>query len=410
MNIDFFQSHTISFILSWIFSIPILIGLLAALISMLFEKQEGVPRLFLLWILLCIIVLSPARYMLLQYFVATVYPFQSISALFSSFYLIIIIPIVYSILYAIGLGLPLFAAIAVAIGFKNAFSKVRLFVGAVTAPFIFLLGSFLFYAILPYAAYSTHMLKARDLIRATNGPAEFVYKYVVEKFTPQQFPQFAHNVGLANLSSKERLRAHVAAVYLGNKQFSYYVHKAYPKYAESQKRSNRSGNLTEVPQKWPKLTKEEQTELNAVAAKMMREPLEKQDLERVRRIHKSYTKRTGRPITKHEVKLMTQATETLCQYNYEIGGCLLQSIDTKKPYISDELKRLRGKMEDLGYARKSKLDADFRQIVSAANNEVWTDEFGKQFYPLKREDVLKGIDKAKMVNENFKKWSEALLN
>ena len=93
--------------------------------------------------------------------------------------------------------------------------------------------------------------------------------------------------------------------------------------------------------------------------------LEKQDLERVRRIHKSYTKRTGRPITKHEVKLMTQATETLCQYNYEIGGCLLQSIDTKKPYISDELKRLRGKMEDLGYARKSKLDADFRQIVSA---------------------------------------------
>ena len=142
----------------------------------------------------------------------------------------------------------------------------------------------------------------------------------------------------------------------------------------------------------------------------MREPLEKQDLERVRRIHISYTKRTGRPITKYEVKLMTQAIETLSQYNYEIGECLLKSIDTKKPYISDKLKRFRGKMENLGYARKSKLDADFRQIVSVANNEVWTDEFGKQFYPLKREDVLKGIEKAKMVNENFNKYIEALLN
>lgn len=410
MNIDFFESHTISFILSWIFSIPILIGLLAILIGVPFEKQKDVPRLFLLWILLCIIVLSPARYMLLQYLMATAYPFQSISALFSSFYLIIIIPIVYSILYAIGLGLPLFAVFTVAVGFKNTFSKVRLFIGFVTAPFIFLLGSFLFYPILPYAAYSTHMLKARDLIRATNGPAEFVYKYVVENFTPLQFPQFVHNIGLANLSSKERLRAHVAAVYLGKKQFSYYIHTAYPKYAESQKRNNTIGNLIEAPQKWPKLTKEEQTEISAVAAKMMREPLEKKDLERVRRVYKGYTKRTGRPITKYEAKLMTQATETLGQYNYEISRCLLQSINTKKPYISDDLKRLRGKMEDLGYARKSKLDADFRQIVSAANNEVWIDEFGKKYNPLKLEDVLKKIDRAKMVNDNFKKFTEAINN
>jgi hypothetical protein len=81
--------------------------------------------------------------------------------------------------------------------------------------------------------------------------------------------------------------------------------------------------------------------------------------------------------------------------------CLLESIDTKKPYIFDDLKGLRKKMENLGYASKSKLDADFRKIVCAANNEVWTDESGKKFYPLKREEVLKGIEKMKMVNDNI---------
>jgi hypothetical protein len=143
---------------------------------------------------------------------------------------------------------------------------------------------------------------------------------------------------------------------------------------------------------------------------MMREPIEEEDLERVRSINKSYTKRTGRQMTEQEVMLMTLAIETLCQYNLEIGRCLLQSINTKKPFISDELKRLRGKMEDLGYARKSKLDADFRKIVSAAYNEVWADESGKKFYPLKREDVLKGIDETKMVNDNINKYIRALTN
>ena len=152
------------------------------------------------------------------------------------------------------------------------------------------------------------------------------------------------------------------------------------------------------------MSQEKQAELNAVSEKMMREPLEEEDLERVRRVNKNYTKRIGRQMTEQEVMITTQAIETISQYKLEFGRCLLQSIDTKKPLISDDLKRLRGKMEDLGYARKSKLDADFRQIVSAANNEVWTDESGKKFDPLKREDVLKWRNNLKMVNNNINKY------
>jgi len=407
MSTDYFQSHTISLILSWIFSIPIVISAIVGPVSMLLEKEEGISRLLLIWTGLCIIVLSPFRYMVLQLFMATAYPFQSLHAFFTLLLLVIYIPIVFSILYAIGLGLPFLGMAAIA-GFKSTMSRTRWLFVALASPFLFFFGSYLFHLALPYAAYSTYWLNAKDVIQATNGPAEYVYKYVVEQGTPLQFPLFATNMGLENLTSKERFRAHVAAVYLGKEEFYYYIYKAYPEYAESRKRKNKSDNLIEAPQEWPELTQEEQAELNAVSEKMMREPLEEEDLERVRRVNKNYTKRTGRQMTEQEVMITTQAIETISQYKLEFGRCLLQSIDTKKPLISDDLKRLRGKMEDLGYARKSKLDADFRQIVSAANNEVWTDESGKKFDPLKREDVLKWLNNLKMVNNNINKYIRAL--
>jgi len=409
MSADNFQSHIISLILSWVFSVPIIIGLVGYLVSLLLEKEVGVPRLLLIWLGLCIIVLSPFRYMVLQVLMATVYPFQSLHAFFTLFLLALYIPIVFSLLYAIGLGLP-FLGFAAITGFKTTVSRTRYFFAAVASPFLFLFGSYLFYLALPYAAYSTHWLDAKDVIRATNGPPAYFYKYAVEPATPEILPKFALNLGLENLTSKERLRAHVAGVYMGGKEFAYYLHKAYPKYADTQERSNGSDNLTKKPEEWPELTEEEQTELNAVAAKMVREPLEKEDLERVRRVNESYTKRTGRRMTEQEVMFAMQAFEILGQYKLELGRCLLQSFDTKKPYLSQELKRLRGEMENLGYARKSKLDGDFRRIISVANNEVWTDEYGKKYYPLNREDILRGVEEIKVLNDNINKYVGALTN
>ena len=65
-------------------------------------------------------------------------------------------------------------------------------------------------------------------ISATNGPSEYLYRYVVEQMTHIQFPGYVHEIGFNNLSPKERLRAHVAALYLGEKEFSFFVYKSYP--------------------------------------------------------------------------------------------------------------------------------------------------------------------------------------
>jgi len=71
-------------------------------------------------------------------------------------------------------------------------------------------------------------LKAKDIIGATNGPAEYYYEYIAERFTPLSLPGFTDRIGLQNMSSKEVLRAHVAAIYLSNEQLVYYFSKAYP--------------------------------------------------------------------------------------------------------------------------------------------------------------------------------------
>lgn len=229
MNDNLFQSHIISSILTWVFSIPLITGLIAASIGFLFEKQKGISRIFTIWLVICLIFLSPLRYIILQLFIATAFPFQELSSFLSTFLLAIYIPIVFGILYAIGLGVP-FLLIALIAGMKDPVSKIRLFLAGIGAPVIFLTCSFLYYTILPYAAYSTHWLNPTGLVKATNGPAEYVYKYIVEPFTPLEFPHYVNDIGFDKLSSKERLRAHVASMYLSHKKFSYYVYKSYPEY------------------------------------------------------------------------------------------------------------------------------------------------------------------------------------
>ena len=89
---------------------------------------------------------------------------------------------------------------------------------------------------MPYAAYSTHWVEPKALIRSTNGPPYYFYRYAVEQFTPLQFSGFAYDIGLENLDTKERFRAHVAAVYLGKNKHWFYVSKAHPEYFERMKK------------------------------------------------------------------------------------------------------------------------------------------------------------------------------
>jgi hypothetical protein len=172
------------------------------------------------------------------------------------------------------------------------------------------------------------------------------------------------------------------------------------------KSKSKPDTLREVTQKWPELTAEELSEISAVIGKALQEPLKDKDLERIKRVNKSYMKRVGRSMTRQESELFTQLIEITYQYNYELGRCLLHSIDSKQPFISDDLERLRAIMESLGFARKSKLDADFRKITSAAKGDVWTDEFGQQYHPLTREDALARLEEMQVMKDNFEKLSE----
>jgi hypothetical protein len=159
--------------------------------------------------------------------VAIAYPLQSFRALITTIILALYIPIVFGIMYAIGFALPIIGAFAI-MGFKDTTSKIRLWLSALAAPIIFFIAGYLFFLVLPYAAYSTHWLNARDVIRATNGPSQYFYTYVVEPFGFITFPRYVEEMGFYNLSSKERLRSHVAIIYLGKKQFTFFVYKSYP--------------------------------------------------------------------------------------------------------------------------------------------------------------------------------------
>ena len=108
---------------------------------------------------------------------------------------------------------------------------------------------------MPYAAYSTHWVEPKALIRSTNGPPYYFYRYAVEQFTPLQFSGFAYDIGLENLDTKERFRAHLAAVYLGKKQYWLYVSKAHPEYFERMKKQQLNSSSdeaiwTEEKQQW----------------------------------------------------------------------------------------------------------------------------------------------------------------
>jgi len=340
--------------------------------------------------------------------VASAYPFQSLSAFLSMFYLMLLIPIVFSILYGIGLGLPLLGTVFLASGFKEIPSKVRLLLGSLAAPFILFLGTFLFFSVLQYAGYSTHMLKARDLIRATNGPAEYFFKYVAEFGTPLQFPKFVYDIGLENLTYKERLRAHVATIYMGDDEIYYYVTNEYPKYTKARVKYEELKETGQSPGRWPELTEEESLDLDFIRKTMMEEPLDDDDLKRLSEINKNYEKRVGRSISGEEVLLATQFIKLIVEYRGELASCLLKSLETKKPFISEKLKKLNSEMRHLGMDSKAELDSDFRAIRAAGTGEIWTDENGQKRYPATREDILKEIKKNEMVNDNIKKFYNTL--
>lgn len=223
MTPDVFNSSVISSILSWLLCIPIMIGIAGWLLTS-FQKHDGIPRAFSIWLVVCLLIFSPIRYLLFLVAAATCYIVQSFPAFFTMFVLAFYVPIVFGLLYAIGVGLPMLSLTPI-LGKSERLTFRRGLAASVVLPVVCLIGSFFFHLALPYAGWTVHWLNARDVIRATNGPTAFVYRYFASIGTPTALPRYFERTPQ---KAEDLLRCHVAAVYLGDRQISYFVAHQYP--------------------------------------------------------------------------------------------------------------------------------------------------------------------------------------
>lgn len=223
MTPEVFDSNIVSTVLSWLLCIPILVGILEWLFKV-FDKHEGIPRAFSIWLSICLIVFSPIRYLLFLVAAATCYMCQSFHAFFTVFVLAAYVPIIFGLLYFLGVGLPMLSMVPI-LGKSERLTFGRGLAASVALPVICLVGSLLFDLALPYAGWTLHWLRARDVIRATNGPAAIVYRYVASVGTPTSLPRFFDRTPQ---TPKDLLRCHVAGTYLGDNELGYFVAHQYP--------------------------------------------------------------------------------------------------------------------------------------------------------------------------------------
>src|SRR5207247_6677133 len=139
----------------------------------------------------------------------------------SSFSLVFYVPIVFGLLFLIGVGLPLYLTLRIPFGNLTSpkTTIIRLILGSVIAPLNAVGGYYVFLWLLPYAALTVHWLNPYDLIGATNGPAAVTYS-MLKYVTP--LPVKEYFIEVSN-TDREMLRNHVASYYLGWQAEARYV-------------------------------------------------------------------------------------------------------------------------------------------------------------------------------------------
>lgn len=228
MTSDPFSSGPIASTLAWVVSVPALIGTFAAVANMLFGPREsGVPRWLLFWMALCVLIISPFRYIVLQVLLTGAYLVQSPTAFLSGIWLTALAPIVIGLSYAIGIGAPLFAVTLIGTpkASTSTLSPVRLAAVAVATPVLLMVGRIAFFFALFWLGWPFHMLRGRDLIAATNGPVLAYYSAVI---SPMEALPVGHFYRDVSDSDRAMLRNHVAAIYLSNDDEIGYIRAAYP--------------------------------------------------------------------------------------------------------------------------------------------------------------------------------------
>lgn len=227
---DYFASGPFSCFLSWAFGIPLTFSLVLGMFSF-FSKQEGVPWPITAWVGLCIIVFAPVRYILFILILSNSYIVQSFVALFSSFVVSLYFPLIIVVLILVGVGLP-----SASVFFYQAMKRHPFIGGTLTcisAPLLSVLGTFLFFSLLPLATRTVGWLRVDDVIRATNGPTAIFFRYLVAPYQVLTLPRFYKDTSQQDV---DLLRSHVAIIFLREDNIPYFVSKQYPTLHEAYER------------------------------------------------------------------------------------------------------------------------------------------------------------------------------
>ena len=225
---DPFASGPIATTLAWLATVGTLAYAGVFLFGFLVEKKD-MARPFKIWLVLCLAFLTPARYIFFQIVASETFAVQSFSAFFSTFILALYVPIVFGVLYFIGIGIPLGVTVLV-LGDEDRRDAGR-YVGAVVVlPIVCLLASWLFHLALPLAAKTVRWLPAEHVIKATNGPAALVFDHIAAPFSPLILPKYFE---LTPKDAKAVRRSHVAALYLDATEEARFVKSAYPEVYET---------------------------------------------------------------------------------------------------------------------------------------------------------------------------------
>ena len=235
MNPDPFESTTFALVCSWAAVIPTMIAA-AVLPFSIFKSEARGYRMLILWFYLCSFALSPVRYLLFLAVAGSSYVLQSWGAFFSCFALIVYMPIVATVLWVAGFSSQGLAAMAI-IGNRETISFGRGIGVAVVIPISCLISKYLFYLVLPAAAWTIHWLNPSDVIKATNGPTALVFRYVTLPFSQIEAPDIFYRTPLTH---QDLLRCHVANSYMDGQAFRYFIKKQYPQtYAEEVKKMSK---------------------------------------------------------------------------------------------------------------------------------------------------------------------------
>lgn len=232
MTPDPFASSILSTVLSWLLAISVLLILVGGILAAAFRPVTARVKILWAWMALCALALTPVRYMLFQVIAAMCYPWQSVRALLSTFILSLYVPIIFFLLVAVTILVPVFITFKIA-GATERPPLTRLAVAALVFPILCVLGSWIYYGTgLPLGARSIYWLHPVDVMRAANGPAYLTFKYIGMPLTPLSFPVPGEELPGSDLAL---LRLHVASMYLSPKKEAWVMMTAYPELYRQEK-------------------------------------------------------------------------------------------------------------------------------------------------------------------------------